>query len=279
MNEIYLPADSLPLILEADYGKAVKPYAHCDRTAEFNVLIYVLCGEMEIYEDEAVYTLTENTLFFLKSGVHHWGVKPFSAGTSWYYVHFLTRESAYPSAPMPEFHGKCYLNGEDYKRSLMLPKLSRPEGQDFLRSIKTLCEQFNSGEYIKASLALAEELLSLSEHTGGSSPRDRVAAEAQRFISGKYASGFTAAELEEALGFSYKYIGTKLKAATGLSIREYQRELRFREAQRLLAQTNMQVSEIAAQLGFYDVFSFSKLFRREKGISPTKYRQSYIPNI
>lgn len=41
----------------------------------------------------------------------------------------------------------------------------------------------------------------------------------------------------------------------------------------LLLQTNKNVKEIAYELNFQDPYYFSRLFKKKKGISPSKYRQ------
>lgn len=72
----------------------------------------------------------------------------------------------------------------------------------------------------------------------------------------------------------------------GLSLRQLQRSLshqkttyramvssiRMEEGARLLTQTGIPVSEVAAQLGFSDVASFSRAFRRSFGLTPRDYR-------
>jgi AraC-like DNA-binding protein len=45
---------------------------------------------------------------------------------------------------------------------------------------------------------------------------------------------------------------------------------------RLLVHTNIDVSEIAAQMGFPDQSYFSKFFKRETGKTPLEYRNDPI---
>ncbi len=55
----------------------------------------------------------------------------------------------------------------------------------------------------------------------------------------------------------------------------YVRNLRIREARRLLAETDLTVSEIARRIGFEDPFYFSRCFRRMTGMSPKPYRERF----
>lgn len=53
----------------------------------------------------------------------------------------------------------------------------------------------------------------------------------------------------------------------------YVTNIRINNARKLLAKTNMTVSEISEKCGFYDQSHFEKMFKRERGISPGEYRR------
>ena len=65
----------------------------------------------------------------------------------------------------------------------------------------------------------------------------------------------------------------KLKAVTGWSMNTLIREIRIREAIRMLKETEMNISEIAYKLGFSDPLYFSKYFKKEVGAAPQHYRK------
>lgn len=60
----------------------------------------------------------------------------------------------------------------------------------------------------------------------------------------------------------------------GTSPRRYQLNLRMEQAQDLLAWSTLNVSEIAAQLGFADALYFSRLFRKYYNTSPSEFRNA-----
>jgi len=65
----------------------------------------------------------------------------------------------------------------------------------------------------------------------------------------------------------------KLKAVTGWSVNNLIREIRIREALKLLKHSEKNISEIAYQLGFSDPLYFSKYFKKEVGVAPQQYRK------
>ena len=79
-------------------------------------------------------------------------------------------------------------------------------------------------------------------------------------------------EAAKVIGISRGYLNSIFKKETGLSPKEYQLRSRMEKARFLLETTEASVSEIGEQLGYADVFSFSKSFRRYFGISPSEYR-------
>jgi signal transduction histidine kinase/ligand-binding sensor domain-containing protein/DNA-binding response OmpR family regulator len=67
----------------------------------------------------------------------------------------------------------------------------------------------------------------------------------------------------------------KLKAVTGWSVNSLIREIRIREALKLLKHSEKNISEIAYQVGFSDPLYFSKYFKKEVGVAPQHYRKEY----
>jgi len=55
----------------------------------------------------------------------------------------------------------------------------------------------------------------------------------------------------------------------------YVRHLRIQEASRLLAESDMEISLISQRVGYRDPLYFSRLFKKETGMSPTAYRVRY----
>lgn len=62
------------------------------------------------------------------------------------------------------------------------------------------------------------------------------------------------------------------KAATGVAPMVYLKNVRMRRAQILLAQTDLGVADIGERVGYPDLFHFSKTFRHEFNMSPSRYR-------
>lgn len=76
---------------------------------------------------------------------------------------------------------------------------------------------------------------------------------------------------KEKLGVSQFHI--VFRTLTGMTPTQYVTKLRMSLAARLLGDATLSVGEIADACGYGDMFYFSRVFRREMGVSPTTYRK------
>ncbi len=83
----------------------------------------------------------------------------------------------------------------------------------------------------------------------------------------------TIEEICERLNYTKSYLFRQFKSVTGQSIMAYFTSLKIREAKRLLCQTKMTVTEIAAALSFDTPNYFSKTFKRVSGFTPLQYKK------
>lgn len=279
-----IPCAVMPFVGEADYSVTLAPMIHADRTAPFHVAIYLLQGSMEIIEDGIPYRIMPDQVFFLKSGIHHWGNRSFEIGSSWYYAHFYCDA---PSSCMEELPRGIYYDerislkpSEKDRYYITLPKLINCEEKTQIkRNFEKMIEAHIHGNIPQTSIRLWQIFLECAQNAQDDKVSNGYAEQIQNYVRQHYIDGFTSAQIQEACGLSYKYAGTLFKEVTGQTIKEYQCALRLRKAEQLLKETNKSIAEIAQLTGFSDVFYFSKIFHRKKGCPPGEYRKTYIPGI
>ncbi|MEG1880375.1 MAG: helix-turn-helix transcriptional regulator, partial [Oscillospiraceae bacterium] len=64
------------------------------------------------------------------------------------------------------------------------------------------------------------------------------------------------------------------KKDTGMSFSEYLLKYRFEKAKELLSTGRYKVYDVCKMVGFNDPKYFSKIFKRETGVTPKKYTDS-----
>ncbi|WP_284644537.1 helix-turn-helix domain-containing protein [Paenibacillus silviterrae] len=69
------------------------------------------------------------------------------------------------------------------------------------------------------------------------------------------------------------YLARLFKNHHGESLLEYLHKVRIRHAKRLLRETSSSVLEIGTQVGFNEISTFNRIFKKFEGITPGKYRE------
>ena len=83
---------------------------------------------------------------------------------------------------------------------------------------------------------------------------------------------FGVEDICSAIGMSRTQLYKKFKAVTGGSIGDYIRKLRLYKARSLLQTTDLNVTQVAMEVGISNLSSFSRSFSQEFGISPSEAR-------
>jgi len=78
----------------------------------------------------------------------------------------------------------------------------------------------------------------------------------------------------ERLGMSSRSLTDYFRQITGLSRHQYIQDLRLKQAQRMLTESNESITAIAFACGFEDLSSFFRAFRRKTKTSASQWRQS-----
>jgi AraC family transcriptional regulator len=86
-------------------------------------------------------------------------------------------------------------------------------------------------------------------------------------------SNHTISLLAEECNLSSSYFARAFKETTGLAPHQWLTRKRVERARRLLAQTSMELSEIALACGFVDQSHFSRVFANQEKRSPGKWRK------
>lgn len=77
----------------------------------------------------------------------------------------------------------------------------------------------------------------------------------------------------EKFDVSSKYLSRIFKEIAGYNFNDYITMLRINHAKKLLMTSDKPIKEIVEDIGYIDAVSFSKLFKKLEGISPSKYRE------
>lgn len=105
-------------------------------------------------------------------------------------------------------------------------------------------------------------------------PTNRQCASVRHYIDQHYKENMTLDQLAQKVSINKYYMAHAFKREYGVSPISYLIACRIREGKRLLAETDLSLSQIAGVLGFSSSSYFSQSFRNAEGMSPTEYRKA-----
>ncbi|MFV0412961.1 MAG: AraC family transcriptional regulator [Oscillospiraceae bacterium] len=92
-----------------------------------------------------------------------------------------------------------------------------------------------------------------------------------KYIQFNYSRDISVDDIAKAVGVSRSHLYRVFIANVGQSPVEYLTQFRIGEACALLENTSLSVAEVAYSVGFFDQFYFSRVFKKEKGMPPSRY--------
>ncbi|MFR1872924.1 MAG: helix-turn-helix domain-containing protein, partial [Coprococcus sp.] len=96
-----------------------------------------------------------------------------------------------------------------------------------------------------------------------------------QYIEENYQLNIRLEEIAQHVNLSAAYFSYLFKKETGKSLSEYVTEIKLQKARDMLKQGDLNISEIACEIGYSDVRYFSKIFKRVVGVKPSEYRKIY----
>lgn len=106
------------------------------------------------------------------------------------------------------------------------------------------------------------------------SPEEAAIAQACSIVQEKLNGRLSRSEVARDVGMSESHFGAVFRQQMRVSFREYVQVARMVQAQRLLLEPGKCVSEVAADVGYADVSSFTRAFTKVCGGPPSDYRDS-----
>lgn len=131
-------------------------------------------------------------------------------------------------------------------------------------------------EIMRANLI---EILILTARKVASDKPNGILSDIITQINKRYNRGITLGQIADELNYSLPYVSKLFKKKTGMTFNVYLQKIRIDEACRLLINTNEKISEISQMVGYEDVDFFSKIFKKQTGMSPSRFRKVYLAKL
>ena len=95
-------------------------------------------------------------------------------------------------------------------------------------------------------------------------------------VEDRFAEKLRLSDLARRVGWSVPHLCTEFKRFFGLPVVQYLLQVRMNQAAYLLRDHNRRIGDIAVMIGYPDLYTFSKMFKRSFGLSPRNFRRLVI---
>jgi AraC-like DNA-binding protein len=107
----------------------------------------------------------------------------------------------------------------------------------------------------------------------------RPTVRVKKYINENFTQELPLDKLAEISGYSKSYLCQIFREDTGMTINSYINDVRISSAVKLLADTELSVSEVGERCGYNSVFYFIKAFKKRMGVPPGSYRKSELTGV
>lgn len=286
MDCLELTIPPLPQLVTIGHSFWPPGQRHLARTFNVYDMLFVIKGALYMTEDDVPHEIKEGQLLVLEPNRHHIGHRPCEEITEVYWVHFV-----HPAPVRTIDSGSIpwsfpYAKGTDFdvaphRQMMYIPKSAGFHAPDILPSLERMLElhhALSASSSLPLQAELAVMLASLQAMVRSQyAPRSRQLCDrAIAYLQQHMTRPFDAKHMEQTLHYRFDYIARCLKTYTGRSPLQYLHDLQIRTAKSLLENTNLSVSEIGERVGIENANYFTRLFRKQAGMTPGQYRSVRI---
>lgn len=125
--------------------------------------------------------------------------------------------------------------------------------------------------YLNSKLyTVIDRLMSINQIQSSENPVSQYCIKAADYIQANYQSHITIDGIAKNLGIDRRYFSRIFTKYIGVSPQKYLVDYRLEKAKMLMSTGAYSVSEVAASVGYDDIFAFSKIFKKKYGVPPSK---------
>lgn len=252
---------------------------HKPRRLPYNLLMYLTEGRLTVRVDRKIYELRHGDILIVPKGIRYEPLE--TDGCSYHYFHFNIMERQSESSDVKKDKDDfLYTHICEPESIIHLDILSRtddsPRIAEIFRRIPNISPYRNPTEKLLIDNALKEILILASREFRISVNQNKTFLDIVGYIKENYYMYITSAKLSRRFRISSSYLARLFRENLGISPMDFLNKVRIDNASALIFEAHMPLEEIAANVGYKNKSSFSRMFKRFRGISPLAYKRNII---
>lgn len=163
------------------------------------------------------------------------------------------------------------------EESLVRLNLQDPAGEQHRPGLGRVQDFYSTEQYEEwFRLLLAPVLKQIQRKT---EEQDPVISFVMDYMESHLHEDVTLDLLADQLNLTPGYLSTYFKEKTGINFSDSLNDLRVQYAKRLLQGHELKIQDVAARVGYQNVNSFIRMFKRYSGVTPGEYRKKYASQL
>lgn len=141
------------------------------------------------------------------------------------------------------------------------------------QELKNLFKEYdNVEERYRQIYIIFEKIICTANVDDSETENDDYIIAAKQYMHDNIKEDFSISLIADELNISISYFNRIFKQRTGITPLQYMTNIRLKRAKDLLSNTQMTIKDIAAEVGYKEIRSFVRYFKKIEGITPTEYK-------
>lgn len=244
------------------YGPIIRPRG---------IIHYVISGKGVLIINDQKFDVHENQIFYIPPDVSAYYKADHN--DPWSYKWFHIGGTA--------FHSVLKEVGLDMHKPVLDITSNKSEAGTFVNLVKDIFAHYEKEYYC---IGKVYELLDYLKSEYGHQSEDsyenlqlKYVRTVIKYIQLKYSEQIHMEEIAGTCGLNRSYLSRLFHDATGYTIKGYLLSYRMKKAQSMLKNSEYTVQHVGAAVGYTDIYTFSKAFKKFTGQTPSEYRNQAQP--
>ncbi|MGG1554799.1 helix-turn-helix domain-containing protein [Paenibacillus ferrarius] len=159
--------------------------------------------------------------------------------------------------------------------NMVIKTVNQLQARDLQADIRKLL-QFQTVEQLEHRLLTLSGKLCEHALQAKSMKNENLIAQVVAYIDARFSDASLSLEaVAEHFGMTTSYLSKMFKQETNFTFTEYLKQLRLKAFKKGLVETDRSIKDLVMEIGYWDVPSFSRMFKQAEGMTPGDFRKQH----
>ncbi|WP_280769318.1 helix-turn-helix transcriptional regulator [Salipaludibacillus daqingensis] len=278
----------LPVFIKGSNATFHKGKQHFLRQFDIFDILFVTKGKLYMKEDGMGITVAEGQYLILVPHLEHSGFRPCDENTEFFWVHFTFHSSFSLVEEKKLDWSNIIKRNHTFTKSdlyeLYLPRFGtfrrKEQAVNLFTKLLNMNDSTEPSDKMKQQTYFFDIIIQIQKDAlEVPSSAQNIALQCVEYIDNHYKElDFRVRDMAQKLLYHPDYVTRAMKKTIGMSPVQYLNQCRLTKAKELLQQESLDLLTVAKEAGFTEVSYFSRVFKKNEGMTPGEYRRVSFTN-